>query len=108
MLLSPAVGGIVLSLMNISWAFLLDVITAILAIVVFAFIKVDWIKTLGGVFSVRKDMKEGLCYTFGNPVLKSLILYYAFAFFLVTPATILPPPIGRTFLRTRDMEADSQ
>ncbi len=91
MLLSPAVGGVVLSFMNISWAFLLDVITAILAIVVFAFIKVEQIKRTGEAFSVRKDMKEGLSYTFGNPVLKSLILYYAFAFFLVTPAAILTP-----------------
>jgi len=91
LLLSPAVGGVVLSVMNISWAFLLDVITAFLAIVVFAFIKVEQIKRKGEVFSVRKDMREGLSYTFGNPVLKSLILYYALAFFLVTPAAILTP-----------------
>ncbi|MBI9094080.1 MAG: MFS transporter [Sphaerochaeta sp.] len=91
LLLSPAVGGVVLSLMNISWAFLLDVISAFLAIVVFAFIKVEKIKHTGETFSVRKDMREGLSYTFGNPVLKRLILYYAFAFFLVTPAAILTP-----------------
>ncbi len=91
LLLSPAVGGVVLSLMNISWAFLLDVITAFLAIAVFAFIKVRRIERTSESFSVRKDMREGLTYTFGNPVLKNLILYYAFAFFLVTPAAILTP-----------------
>lgn len=91
LLLSPAVGGLVLSVMNISWAFLLDVISAFLAIVVFAFIRVEQIKRKDEVFSVRKDMSEGLSYTFGNPVLKSLILYYTFAFFLVTPAAILTP-----------------
>ncbi|HKL60016.1 MAG TPA: MFS transporter [Sphaerochaeta sp.] len=91
LLLSPAVGGVVLSLMNISWAFLLDVITAFIAIAVFAFIKVEQIKRSKEAFSVRKDMKEGLSYTFGNPVLKRLILYYACAFFLVTPAAILTP-----------------
>jgi len=91
LLLSPAVGGVVLSLMNISWAFLLDVITAFLAIVVFAFIRVEQIKHKDEAFSVRKDMREGLSYTFRNPVLKSLILYYALAFFLVTPAAILTP-----------------
>ena len=91
LLLSPAVGGIVLSLMNISWAFLLDVISASIAIVVFAFIKVDKTKRTSEAFSVRKDMREGLSYTFGNPVLKNLILYYTFAFFLVTPAAILTP-----------------
>ncbi len=91
MLLSPAVGGLVLSLMNISWAFLLDVITAILAIVIFAFIKVEQIKHTSEPSSVRKEMREGLSYTFANPVLKRLILYYAVAFFLVTPTAILTP-----------------
>lgn len=91
LLLSPAVGGLVLSLMNISWAFLLDVVTAGLAILVFAFIKVKTLERKAEAFSVRAEMAEGLSYTFGNPVLKRLILYYAFAFFLVTPAAILTP-----------------
>ena len=91
MLLSPAIGGLVLSLMDISWAFMLDVVTALLAIAVFACIKVGRIARPDEAFSIRKDMMEGLSYTFGNPVLKRLILYYAFAFFLVTPAAILTP-----------------
>lgn len=91
MLLSPAVGGMMLALMNISWTFLLDVVTAVLAIFIFAFISVKRIKTPEGEFSVRKEMLEGLSYTFGNPILKRLILYYTFAFFLVTPAAILTP-----------------
>ena len=91
MLLSPAVGGVVLSLMDLSWAFMLDVSTALIAIVIFACIKVTRIERKDGVFSVRKDMAEGLSYTFGNPVLKRLVLYYAFAYFLVTPAAILTP-----------------
>ena len=91
MLLSPAIGGVVLSVMDISWAFMLDVVTALLAIAVFAFIKVGRIARPDKAFSIRKDMAEGLSYTFGNPVLKRLILYYAFAFFLVTPAAILTP-----------------
>jgi len=91
MLLSPAVGGVVLSLMDHSWAFMLDVSTAFIAIMVFAFIKVKRIERSDGAFSVRKDMAEGLSYTFGNPVLKRLVLYYAFAYFLVTPAAILTP-----------------
>ena len=91
LLLSPAVGGVVLSVMNISWAFLLDVVTASIAILIFAGIKVTRLARSNEAFSVRKDMREGLAYTFGNPVLKSLILYYALAFFLVTPAAILTP-----------------
>ena len=40
MLLSPAVGGLILSV-DITWAFMLDVVTATLAILVLSFIKVE-------------------------------------------------------------------
>ncbi len=36
-------------------------------------------------------MFEGVRYTFGHPVLRNLIIYYSFAFFLLTPAAILTP-----------------
>lgn len=97
-LLAPAVGGLVLGLMDISWTFLLDVTTAILALLVFGFIKVGRIERKEGSYSMRSDMREGLSYTFSNPVLRNLISYYAFAFFLVTPAAILTPLlVGRSF-----------
>ena len=44
MLLSPAVGGIVLGSMDIAWAFMLDVVTAALAILIISFIKVEKIE----------------------------------------------------------------
>lgn len=91
LLLAPAVGGLVLTVMNLSWAFMLDVVTAALAIAIFSFIKVSRIERRKELFTMRKDMKEGLTYTFGNPVLRSLVIYYALAYFLVTPAAILTP-----------------
>ncbi|HKL56846.1 MAG TPA: MFS transporter [Sphaerochaeta sp.] len=90
-MLAPAVGGMVLALMDISWTFLLDVVTATLALSVFIFIKVDSIKRAKKDVPVVHAMFEGLRYTFGNPVLRSLITYYSFAFFLLTPAAILTP-----------------
>ena len=90
-MLAPAVGGMVLGLMDISWTFLLDVVTATVALAVFIFIKVDSIKRAKRDVPVVHAMFEGLRYTFSNPVLRSLIIYYSFAFFLLTPAAILTP-----------------
>jgi len=48
--------------------------------------------------SVMEEMKLGLRYTFGNPILRNLLICYAFSFFLITPAAILTPlMIERTF-----------
>ena len=41
MLLSPAVGGVVLGSVGIFWAFMLDVITASLAIITLGFIRIE-------------------------------------------------------------------
>ncbi len=90
-MLAPAVGGMVLGLMDLSWTFLLDVVTATLALSIFACIKVDPIKRANKDTPVVHAMFEGVRYTFGNPVLRSLIIYYSFAFFLFTPAAILTP-----------------
>lgn len=98
LLLSPAVGGLVLGTMDISWAFMLDVVTAGLAIVIFCFIKVEKLVRVEESTSMIKDIKEGLSYTFGNPILRNLIIAYAFSFFLITPAAILTPLlVERTF-----------
>ncbi|MFA6785564.1 MAG: MFS transporter, partial [Sphaerochaeta sp.] len=98
LLLSPAVGGLVLGTMDISWAFMLDVVTAGLAIVIFCFIKVEKLVRVEESTSMVKDIKEGLIYTFGNPILRNLIIAYAFSFFLITPAAILTPLlVERTF-----------
>lgn len=90
-MLAPAVGGMVLGLMDLSWTFLLDVFTATLALFIFIFIKVDSIKRAKRDTPVVHAMFQGLRYTFGNPVLRTLIIYYSFAFFLLTPAAILTP-----------------
>ena len=90
-MLAPAMGGMVLGLMDLSWTFLLDVLTATIALVIFIFIKVDPIKRAKTDIPVVHAMFEGLRYTFGNSVLRTLIIYYSFAFFLLTPAAILTP-----------------
>jgi len=91
LLLSPAVGGALLGSVSIAWAFMLDVVTAILAIVVMLFIKVDKVKRTDKKASVFAELRDGLVYAFNNPLLKRLLICYAISFFLFTPAAVLTP-----------------
>jgi len=98
MLLSPAVGGMMLGLFGLVSTFYLDVVTATLAVVVFSFIKVAKPKRAEETHSVAADMKVGISYTFSNPILRNLLICYGFSFFLITPAAILTPLlVERTF-----------
>jgi len=90
MLLSPAVGGVILSI-DITWAFMLDVITATVAIVILSFIKVEKVDRAEAPASVLADLRQGINYTFGNPLLRGIIICYACHFFLITPAAVLTP-----------------
>jgi len=91
MLLSPAVGGVLLGSMDIAWAFMLDVITAALAILIIRFIKVERIQRTDENTSVFAELKQGIEFTFRNPLLRGIIICYACSFFLITPAAILTP-----------------
>lgn len=93
MLFSPAAGGWVLAQYSIEGAFLVDVFTAILAIVFLFFLKVPpLVKTQeASEKSVLEDLKGGLAYVRSNGLIRNLLLYYAFFFFLVSPSAFLTP-----------------
>ncbi len=98
LLLSPAVGGMMLGLFGLVSTFYLDVVTATLAVLVFSFIKVSKPKRSGQTHSVVSDIKVGISYTLSHPVLRNLLICYGFSFFLITPAAILTPLlVERTF-----------
>ncbi len=98
MLLSPAVGGVVLGSMDIAWAFMLDVVTAALAIFILSFIKVEKIQRTDAPAPMFTDLKQGIDYTFRHPLLRGIIICYACSFFLITPAAVLTPlMIERSF-----------
>jgi DHA3 family macrolide efflux protein-like MFS transporter len=98
MLLAPAVGGAILGSMEIVWAFMLDVVTAALAILIFSFIKVEKIERTDEPASVFTDLRQGLDYSFSHPDLRRIIICYACSFFLITPAAVLTPlMIERSF-----------
>lgn len=91
LLLAPAMGGVVLGSMDIAWAFMLDVVTAALAILIVSFIKVDKIKRNEELAPILTELKQGMKYTFQQPLLRGIIICYGFSFFLITPAAVLSP-----------------
>lgn len=97
-LLAPVAGGAVLGLMGIVGAFFVDVVTAALAIIIFAFIHVDKVKRIDEITTVFGELKQGLSYSFSDIRIKRMIVYYAIAFFLMTPTMVLTPLlVERTF-----------
>jgi DHA3 family macrolide efflux protein-like MFS transporter len=98
MLVSPAVGGAVLGALGIEWAFMLDVVTAALAIFIMGFIKVEKIGQTAGRAPVLTELRHGLDYTFRHPVLRRLMICFLCSFILITPAAFLSPLlVERTF-----------
>jgi len=91
MLLSPAVGGVVLGTVGITWAFMLDVLTASLAIAVLSFISVEKVVQSGEKASVFSDLLHGITYALNHKLLRHVLLYFGISFFLITPAAFLTP-----------------
>ncbi len=97
MLFSPAVGGLILGLMGLELAFLVDVVTAVIAVVILGFIGIPATEP-GAVQSTFTEMRAGLRYVFGHRRLRPLLLCAAAFFFLATPAGVLTPlMVARTF-----------
>lgn len=91
MLLSPAVGGVVLGTMGIFWSFMLDVITATLAIVVISFIPIERVAGNAEPASVFTELRQGVNYAFNHPLIRRIIICFGVSFFLITPAAVLTP-----------------
>ena len=98
LLLSPAVGGLALGSLWISFAFMLDVITAAAAIIILGQIKLEQKAPVMVSDSVLAELGDGIRFTFRHPLLKRLIICYGISFFLITPAAFLTPiMIERSF-----------
>ena len=98
MLLSPAVGGLVLGTVGISWAFMLDVITATLAVIVLSFISIEKVARSAENTSVLTELRQGIEYTLNHKLLRLVLICFGVSFFLITPAAVLTPLfVERTF-----------
>jgi len=90
-LLSPAVGGLMLATIGFSYTLLIDVFTALIAIIIFIFIKVEKHTCVEEAGSVFKELRNGLLYTKNHLLLRRLLIFYALFFFLLAPAAFLTP-----------------
>jgi DHA3 family macrolide efflux protein-like MFS transporter len=98
LLLAPAVGGILLGSIGLIWAFMVDVVTAIIAITIMSRIKVKQQNMIATTTSMISDIRAGIGYVAKHTELKTLIIFYTVAFVLLTPAMVLSPlMIERTF-----------
>ena len=92
MIITPVLAGALLSLARLELIFFIDVVTAALAIGLLIFLQVAPqpradLQSRG----YLDDLKAGLVYVARNATIKKLFTYFAFTFFLVTPAAFLTP-----------------
>lgn len=98
LLLAPAIGGVLLGSVGLVWSFMVDVVTAAIAITIMSVIKVNKQSTIANTNSMISDIREGIGYVLKNSELRKLIAFYACAFILLAPAMVLSPlMIERTF-----------
>ncbi|WP_134701984.1 MFS transporter [Ammoniphilus sp. YIM 78166] len=101
MFLAPMASAALLTTSSIEVIFLIDVVTAVIAIVtlfVFLNIPVHEKAAKEQATSYFADLKQGLVYVRNHDFLKSFFLFFAFFFVLVAPAAFLTPlQVTRTF-----------
>lgn len=89
LLVTPAAGALVLAAFGLVWAFMVGVVTALLAILVLARLKMEPVQRSGVGASVLADLRQGVLYVRNNVVLRRLIICVGISFFLFTPASVL-------------------
>jgi DHA3 family macrolide efflux protein-like MFS transporter len=99
-LIAPAVSGMILSVMSIEATFFIDVFTAVIGISIMLSIKIKIHDraTQAIESSHWQDFKAGLSYVVHHKIVMSLLVFFGFFMFSVTPAAILSPLlVARTY-----------
>jgi DHA3 family macrolide efflux protein-like MFS transporter len=99
-LLSPMASGALLTVTSIEMIFLIDVFTAVIAVVILLFLHVQPHKRALEKQEVGylKDMKDGISYIQEHSFLKVFFMFMAAYYILVSPAAFLTPlQVTRTF-----------
>lgn len=93
MIMSPVISGALLSLSQLEYIFFVDVITALLAVSLLALLKAPPLPKSESVENLGylDDLKAGLRFIRDNRVIRTLFVFFALTFFLVTPAAFLTP-----------------
>jgi DHA3 family macrolide efflux protein-like MFS transporter len=93
MIASPVISGAMLSLSKLELIFFVDVITAAIAIGLLIMLKVSRFKrseeSLNS--SGLNDLRAGLTYIWEHKTVRTLFIFFAVTFFLVTPVAFLTP-----------------
>lgn len=90
-LVSPGFGGLVMSLMDMEYVFLIDVVTAVISIIMLATIIVPSCKIRYSNENTKEGLLQGFRYIMKSRTLRSCILLYTVFQFLVVPASQLTP-----------------
>ena len=88
LLLSPAAGGAILGMFGMQWTFLVDLLTAVIAIAIMFRLKIVTRAADRSDSSVLKELREGVRYTWSQPLLRVMLVCYAVTFVLITPAFV--------------------
>lgn len=92
LLISPAVGGALLTAAPLEICFMVDVVTALVAIVLMVVLKVMPLpKTEGPKAGYFDDLRAGFSYMRTHPFIKDLLVFFAVFFFLIVPGAYLTP-----------------
>ncbi len=98
MLVSPAIGGLILSVMGFNWSLLVDVTTAAIAIVIMLTLRIKPHERIKTKLTLWQDLKQGMVYTKGHRVVSAELIFFAFYILLMAPAIFLTPlMVERTF-----------
>ena len=98
LILSPAASGALLANIDLQYIFFVDVITAIIGIFVFSFVKVNTQKKKTEKVDYFAAIKEGLLYTKQHKLVSRLMIYLTFSNIIIAPLAILTPLlVTRTF-----------
>lgn len=98
MLLSPAVGGFLLSTLGFGYTMMVDVVTGFSAVFILIFLKVRKQKPIENPDTALGEMAQGFNYIKNHTLIRNLLIFYMIFFFLVTPAAFLTPiMVGRSY-----------
>lgn len=100
MLVSPLVAGALLSFSRLEYLFFIDVVTAAIAVGLLFLLNAPPLPRAAAELQkgYLDDLVAGLVYIRRNDAIKRLFVFFAFVFFLVTPAIFLTPLlVARSF-----------
>lgn len=90
-LMSPGLGGLVMSVMTMEYVFLIDVVTAIIGVLLLAAIPVPARSRQPAAGNAWEGLRQGFRYITSSRTLRYSIILYTIFQFLVVPASQLTP-----------------